>query len=64
MTYKNLQITIYSLICVFTVGIRRSDSRHSWGRLCGLCVGNLFSEPINTDRGKKRRSIKAFVYRL
>lgn len=22
MTYKNLQITIYSLICVLTVGIR------------------------------------------
>lgn len=53
---KKLQITIYSLIWVLTVGIRRAGSRHSLPRLWGLCVLKcifLSPAPINADRNQR-----------
>lgn len=43
LTYKTRQITIYSLICVFTVAIRRRASRHSWASFMGImCFEFIF----------------------
>lgn len=52
---KRLQITIYSLIWVLTVGVRRAASRHSLPNLWGLCVSKcIFPSPmpINADRNQ------------